>query len=354
MSIRLLVTDDSAFMRSAIKIMVKDEPSIEIVGEAQDGRAAVQLAESLQPDVITMDVEMPGMDGLAATREIMARFPRPIIMLSSLTEKGAETTIKALALGAVDFISKKSSFVQLDIVQISGELLEKVKYWGQRSIAARKGRALPRTTAAAVAGKVISAGFRPELVVIGLSTGGPAAMPRLLRAMGPLDCPTVVAQHMPAQFTQGFASHLKADSGLNVVEAQDGLELKPGQIVIAPGGTDIVVRETLPGRMFTYLKTDDSMPIHPSVDTLFRSTARLRRRIAAAILTGMGNDGTQGGRELAARQQPILAQEPTECVVDGMPSSAIEAGIVSEVLTVDGIGRRLRRWVGIQAGMHLQ
>lgn len=348
MPVRVLVTDDSAFMRSAIRIMVKDEPSIEIVGEAHDGRSAVQMVEALQPDVVTMDVEMPGMDGLAATREIMARFPRPIIMLSSLTGRGTETTIKALELGAVDFISKKSSFVQLDIVQIGEELLEKLRYWGQRSMAAKAGRPGGRQGRAVVAGKAISMGFRPELVVIGLSTGGPAAMPRLLRAMGPLDCPTVVAQHMPAQFTPGFALHLKTDSGLDVIEARDGLELKPGQIVIAPGGTDTMVRETLPGRMFTYLKSDAAMPIHPSVDVLFASAARLRRRVAALILTGMGSDGTEGGRALAARQQPILVQEPGECVVDGMPCSAIVAGIANAVLTVEELGAKLRKWSGRQ------
>ena len=124
------------------------------------------------------------------------------------------------------------------------------------------------------------------------------------------------------------------------------MELKPGLIAIAPGGTDTVVRETLPGRLFTYIKTDAAMPIHPSVDTLFSSAARLKRKVAAAILTGMGNDGMQGGKELAARQMPILAQEPSECVVDGMPLSVINAGIVSEVLSIDGIGRKLKKWIG--------
>ena len=345
MSIRVLVTDDSAFMRSAIKIMVKDDPSIEIVGEARDGRSAIQLVETLQPDVITMDVEMPGMDGLSATKEIMERFPRPIIMLSSLTERGAETTIKALELGAVDFIPKKSSFVQLDIVQISSELLEKIRYWGRRGQSGA--RVVPGSNSKAIAGRAVVSGFRPELVVVGLSTGGPAAMPRLLKAMGRLSCPTVVAQHMPAQFTPGFAGHLRADSGLHVVEAHDGLELQPGMIAIAPGGLDTVVRETLPGRLFTYTKTDTGMPIHPSVDALFSSAARLRRKVAAALLTGMGCDGTQGGAELFARQQPVLVQEPTECVVDGMPTSAIHAGIVNEVLTVEGIGKKLKKMAGV-------
>ena len=349
MSIRVLITDDSAFMRSAIKMMVKDEPGIEIVGEARDGRSAIQLVETLQPDVVTMDVEMPGMDGLSATKEIMERFPRPIIMLSSLTERGAETTIKALELGAVDFIPKKSSFVQLDIVQISSELLEKIRYWGQRRILLHAGKTAHSASSAMIAGaagRAVASNFQPELVVIGLSTGGPAAMPRLLKAMGCLTCPAVVAQHMPAQFTPGFASHLRTDSGLNVLEAHDGLELQPGMVAIAPGGTDTVVRETLPGRLFTYLKTDTGMPIHPSVDSLFCSAARLRRKVASAILTGMGNDGTQGARELYARQQPVLVQEPSECVVDGMPSSVITAGVVSEVLTVEGIGRKLKKWAG--------
>jgi two-component system chemotaxis response regulator CheB len=346
MTIKILITDDSAFMRSSIKLMVKDDPRIEVVGEACNGQDAVRMVETLQPDVITMDVEMPGMDGLAATKEIMARFPRPIIMLSSLTERGTEVTLKALELGAVDFISKKSSFVQLDIVQISTELLEKILFWGKNKVNINSCRLPNQNKIVAKAGRKISHNFQPELLVIGLSTGGPAALPRLLKVMGRLSCPTIVAQHMPPQFTPGFADHLRKDSGLDVFEAKNGQELLPGSVAIAPGGTDTVVRETLPGRFFVYTKEDTSLPIHPSVDTLFSSAARLRRKVASVILTGMGCDGTKGATELANRQQPVLAQEPTECVVDGMPSSAINAGIVSEVLTIDGLGRRLRVWAG--------
>lgn len=347
MTIKLLITDDSAFMRSAIKVMLRDDPTVEVVGEACDGQTAVRLVETLQPDVITMDVEMPGMDGLAATREIMAKFPRPIIMLSSLTERGTETTLKALEYGAVDFISKKSSFVQLDIVQISGELIEKIHYWGKNRKSVNSCR-IPDLSLASqkTAGRAVQKGFRPEIVVLGLSTGGPAALPRLLKAMGRLTCPVIVAQHMPAHFTPGFATHLRQDSGLDVVEIENGMELHPGMVAIAPGGTDSIVRETLPGRLYVYTKNDTSLPIHPSVDLLFSSAAKLRRKVAAAILTGMGSDGTIGAKDLAARQQPILAQEPTECVVDGMPLSAINAGVVCEVLTVEGIGRRLKGWVG--------
>lgn len=347
MKINVLITDDSAFMRTAIRLMLKDDPNIEIVGEARDGESAIHMAETLKPHVITMDVEMPGMNGVEATRIIMERNPCPIIMLSSLTESGAVTTIKALEAGAVDFIPKKSSFVQLDIVQISNELHEKIHFWGERHLLA----ALKRIKSAfhkplkKYAG--LARGYKPDLVVIGVSTGGPAIIPHLLASMGHLDCPVVIAQHMPALFTEGFAKHLRMYSGLNVVEADDGMALQPGMVAVCPGGVDTILREPLPGRIVTVTRSDNSARIHPSVDLLFESASRLTGNTAAIIMTGMGSDGTRGVAELAGRGCPILAQEPAECTVDGMPVSAIESGVVNEILRVDGLGRRLRTWCGV-------
>ena len=347
MKIKLLVIDDSAFMRTAVRLMLKDDPDIEIVGEARDGQTAINMVETLNPHVITMDVEMPGMDGLSATRIIMERFPRPIIMLSSLTEKGTDTTLKALEAGAVDFISKKSSFVQLDIVQIGAELHKKIRFWGERHLLAAVGRAAPHITLPLKGLRNWANSFHPELVVIGVSTGGPAIIPHLLHTMGRLSCPVVIAQHMPLLFTEGFARHLKMFTGLNVLQASDGMLLKPGMVAVCPGGTDTILREPLPGRLLCCLKTDPATPIHPSVDRLFESAARLNRPVVALVMTGMGSDGTIGAQALAARGCPILAQAPEECTVDGMPTSVIESGVVNEVLNVDKIGRRLSKWVGV-------
>lgn len=353
--IRLLISDDSAFMRIAIRKMVENEPDIEVVGEAKTGQMCVEMAQSLKPDVITMDVEMPVMDGLEATRQIMANSPCPIIMLSSLTERNSVTTIRALELGAVDFIAKKSSFVQLDIVKIGQELIEKLRYWAQKKSRLGALRSISRSPAgipAAPPGQVAAAPTlrtvpqQPHvgLVVLGISTGGPATLPQVLKGMGRLPCPMVVAQHMPPMFTNGFAMHLRNETGLDVVESTESLELKPGMVVIAKGGTDVVVREPFPGKLMLYEKTDPHANIHPNADVLFRSAASTSCAVVAVVMTGMGSDGMLGAKDLVARKgSAVLVQEPDTCIVDGMPASAINAGLASAVLGPKELGMRLSR-----------
>jgi two-component system chemotaxis response regulator CheB len=350
--IRLLISDDSAFMRIAIRKMVESDPEIEVVGEAKTGQMCLEMAQTLRPDVITMDVEMPVMDGLEATRQIMATCPCPIIMLSSLTERNSVTTIRALELGAVDFIAKKSSFVQLDIVQIGQELIEKLRYWSrQRNRVGRLSTLGKSATAAVPAAPPAGAALRsataqaaPGLVVLGISTGGPATLPHVLKAMGRLPCPMVVAQNMPPMFTSGFATHLRNETGLNVVESTEAMELKPGMVVIVKGGTDVVVREPFPGKLMLYEKTDPQANIHPNANVLFRSAASASTPVVAVIMTGMGSDGMQGAKELVTRKNSaVLVQEPQTCIVDGMPSSAINAGLASAVLAPKELGLRLSR-----------
>lgn len=350
--IRLLISDDSAFMRIAIRKMVESHPDIEVVGEAKTGQMCVEMAKELRPDVITMDVEMPVMDGLEATRQIMAATPCPIIMLSSLTERNSVTTIRALELGAVDFIAKKSSFVQLDIVQIGADLVEKLRYWAKKKTRLSTMRSLG--TASALPSAAAAPG-RPQLrtvpnqqaaglVVLGISTGGPATLPHVLKSMGRLGCPMVVAQHMPPMFTSGFAAHLRSETGLDVVESTEQMELKPGMIVIAKGGTDVIVREPFPGKLMLYQKTDPSANIHPNADVLFRSAAATSCPVVAVVMTGMGSDGMLGAKDLVARKNGhVLAQDPDSCIVDGMPASTINAGLATAVLSPKEIGMRLSR-----------
>ncbi len=363
--IRLLISDDSAFMRIAIRKMAESDPEIEIVGEARTGQMCVEMAETLRPDVITMDVEMPVMDGLEATRQIMARCPCPIIMLSSLTERNSVTTIKALELGAVDFIAKQSSFVQLDIVKIGGELVEKIRFWSKKR--SRLLRPLPSAPAAAPAARAPLAprdaasaapsapALRrppapgvPGVIVLGISTGGPATLPQVLKAMGgPLRCPLIVAQHMPPMFTSGFAAHLRSETGLDVVESTDGMEAVPGRVIIIKGGTDAVLREPFPGRLLLQERTQEDAPIHPNADVLFRSAASLSCSVAAVIMTGMGSDGAKGAQDLVSRKgSAVYVQDPSTCIVDGMPSSAIGLGLATAVLAPKELGLRLARLAG--------
>jgi two-component system chemotaxis response regulator CheB len=350
--IRLLISDDSAFMRIAIRKMVESEPDIEVVGEAKTGQMCVEMARDLRPDVITMDVEMPVMDGLEATRQIMAATPCPIIMLSSLTERNSVTTIRALELGAVDFIAKKSSFVQLDIVQIGADLVEKLRYWAKKKtrLSVLRGSAPSAPSSATKAPesekplRSVPTIQNAGLVVLGISTGGPATLPMVLKSMGRLGCPMVVAQHMPPMFTSGFASHLRTETGLDVVESSEQMELKPGMIVIVKGGTDVVVREPFPGKLMLYQKTDQQASIHPNADVLFRSAASASCPVVAVVMTGMGSDGMLGAKDLVARKNAhVLAQDPESCIVDGMPASTIKAGLASAVLTPKDIGLRLSR-----------
>lgn len=350
--IRLLISDDSAFMRIAIRKMVESEADIEVVGEAKTGQMCVEMARELRPDVITMDVEMPVMDGLEATRQIMASTPCPIIMLSSLTERNSVTTIRALELGAVDFIAKKSSFVQLDIVQIGADLVEKLRYWAKKKSRLSTLRSLTASPLASVKNapaaprqlRTVPTHQAAGLVVLGISTGGPATLPHVLKAMGRIGCPMVVAQHMPPMFTSGFAAHLRSETGLNVLESTEQMELKPGMIVIAKGGTDVVIREPFPGKLMLYQKTDLNATIHPNADVLFRSAAAASCPVVAVVMTGMGSDGMLGAKDLVARKNAhVLVQDPDSCIVDGMPTSTLNAGLATAVLSPHEIGTRLSR-----------
>lgn len=343
--IRVLIVDDSAFMRMAMRKMIESHSDIEVIGEAKNGAIGLQMAIDLRPDVITMDVEMPVMDGLAATKEIMSAAPCPIIMVSSLTEAGAVTTIQALELGAVDFIPKKSSFVQLDIVQIGDDLAGKIRLWAKQRSNLKFFGGRPQTVVAPKpANNKVAPTGKVGLVVVGISTGGPAAMPKVLASMGRINCPMVIAQHMPAVFTKGFADHMRAETGLNVVEGVDGMLLEPGMVVVAPGGTDSVVREPFPGKLNLFLKLNETANIHPNADVLFRSAASLSVGVVAVVMTGMGCDGTEGAKALHKRNTPILVQSPDCCVVDGMTGSIIGAGIASDVLQLDELGRKLSKW----------
>ena len=350
---KVLIVDDSGFMRIALRKMLSAEGAVEVVGEARNGLEAINMVRALDPDIVTMDIEMPVLDGLDAVRTIMTEMPRPILMVSHLTQEGSAATVRALELGAVDYISKASALTTLDAAQIERELLDKIRYWVRRG---RKGLPprpaslppLPQPVPAAQAraGKVEPAG-PVDRVVIGASTGGPKVMFELLRGLEKPRCPVVVAQHMPAAFTRSFAQHLAEDTRHDVREAAAG-ELSCGAIHILPGGSDWVVqRRRSGGEGFTLSRRDQpQLTVHPSVDQLFESAAGAATNPVAVIMTGMGSDGTAGGRRIAERGLPLLVQTPQSCAVDGMTGSAIAAGLATEILAVPAIARRLNGWIG--------
>lgn len=350
-SLRVLIADDSSFMRTALRKIIEADPLLKVVGEARDGREAVDLAATCRPHVITMDVEMPGMDGIAAAKAIVdAHGPAiNIIIVSGGDRFGADGTVEALKCGAADFVSKSSSFVDLDLGRLTQELCPKVRFWALSALekGALGGRRL-RQAAQAEPTLVRSAqavGGPMDLIVVGVSTGGPATLPPLLRAMGSIRVPVVIAQHMPPEFTKSLAENLSHDLGRPVIEASIGQDVEPGMLVVLPGGRDTAVRRSShAANAFTVSAAASSSTVHPCVDTLFQAAATVARQPVAVVLTGMGADGTHGSAQFHQKGFRVLVQEPATAIVPGMPLSAIEAGHATHVLPVDEIGTRLARW----------
>jgi two-component system chemotaxis response regulator CheB len=334
--VRVLVVDDSAFMRLALKKMISDAGDIDVVGEARDGRQAVQLAKALKPDVVTMDLEMPELDGVGATKAILAEVATKVIIVSSLTEPGTKASFDAFAAGAVDVVAKGSSDMSLDLAQIGQELVRCIRGCADKAPPSRR-RASIRPTAVAPRRRV-------DMVVVGVSTGGPRTVVELLKSAGALPFPVVIAQHMPPLFTASFAQNLAAETGLNVREGRSGMSLDPGTWTIIPGGSDGVVGVGLNGAFVFSVRTDPNATIHPNADVLFESAARVCKSAVGVILTGMGSDGTHGAVRFREREFPVLVQEPSTCIVAGMPGAAIDAGAASQVLPVSDIGKRLAEW----------
>jgi two-component system chemotaxis response regulator CheB len=340
MTIRVLVVDDSAFMRRVVSEAIAAEPDMELAGVAINGLDALIKVEQLQPDVVTLDVEMPEMDGLTALRHLMTRYPRPVIMLSSLTQQGAVTTLRALSIGAVDFVAKPSGSISLDFHRVKDELVQKIRVAAKAKIRAHV--SAPAGTAPAVAKPVPPVGRKvsttnthfDRLVVIGSSTGGPRALGTLIPAL-PVDHHTayLIVQHMPAGFTKSLADRLDSFSQLSVREAAPGDHLETGVALLAPG--DFHLRVSASG----CIELDDGPRVHgvrPSVDvTLASVVERFGKRAITAILTGMGVDGADGAVALHAAGGFVLAEDESTCVVWGMPRAVFERGVVDRVVPLD-------------------
>lgn len=350
--IKVLVVDDSAFMRRVLTSLLSQDADIEIVGSARDGEDALVKIASLKPDVVTMDIEMPRMDGLATLQQIMKTAPLPVIMISSLTEAGAESTLKALEYGALDFIPKSLSNTNHD--QFAQELIRKIRAvsrkksllqlrFGRTHSVAGQPPAPPayKPTAPAVLGGPCK-GVR-DIVAIGVSTGGPPAVQKILSVL-PANFPAciLIAQHMPAAFTGPFAKRLDNICQITVKEAQTGDRLQAGVAYIAPGGQHLMV--TMRGAMPELAVTPEpSTALYkPSVNVLIESVAKhLGRKSIGVILTGMGSDGLEGIRQLKAKEGYILAQNEHSCVVYGMPKAIVDAQLADQILDIDHMAETL-------------
>lgn len=340
--IKVLVVDDSAFMRKALSSILQEDPEIKVVGTARDGVEAIQMIQDLKPDVVTMDVEMPRMDGITALKEIMLKCPVPVIMVSSLTTEGAKVTLEALEFGAVDFIPKNLSELSVNIVKIKGMLLEKIKTIGKRGVIRRKPIIKTQDTKIETPKiepplKRISTERKVGIVSIGTSTGGPKALQEIIPKL-PKDFPVpiVIAQHMPPNFTKPFAERLDQLSQLSVKEAEEGEPIKPGTVYIAPGRGHMRLKRRAIETLVSISEDKEDFIYRPSVDALMLSVADcFPGRSLGVILTGMGNDGARGCKKIKDTGGRVFAQNEETCVVYGMPRAVVEAGIADKVVPLD-------------------
>lgn len=325
--IRVLVIDDSSFVRKAIARMLNAAPDVEVVGTASDGLEGLELARTLHPDVITLDIQMPRLDGLETLRRMGPEFPAAVLLLSSLTQGGADVTLRALELGALDFVDKSSVQGPMNMLDLQEELLTKV-----RALATRSRPHAPEA-APPLAGPLPRGTQRAVAVAIGTSTGGPAALQALIPAL-PADLPAavLVVQHIPRGFSRSLADRLAAKSALPVREAQDGELVQPGTVLLAPAGLHMKLRRR-GAAVRIALDEEPRAALHrPSVDVLMSAVARVYGpRGLGVILTGMGSDGTHGLRAIHEAGGRTLAESEESAVIFGMPKSAIEAGVVDRV-----------------------
>ncbi|MDH5632757.1 MAG: chemotaxis response regulator protein-glutamate methylesterase [Gammaproteobacteria bacterium] len=354
--IKVLIVDDSALVRQMLTEILEKDPSIEVVGVAADPYVAREKIKKLNPDVITLDVEMPRMDGLTFLGNLMRLRPMPVVMVSTLTEKGADTTLQALELGAIDFVSKPKTDFAHTITDYSEELAGKIKTAAKANIRALDPSRIkrspdggldvaPKLSADAVLARTgAPRHFRTtdKIIAIGASTGGTEAIKEVLMDMPPDSPGIVIAQHIPEAFSKPFAERMNRCSKMQVYEAEDGQQIVPGSVYIAPGSHHLLVERD--GARFI-CRLSDGPPVNrhrPSVDVLFRSVAQnVGQNSVAAILTGMGDDGARGMKEMKEAGAVTVAQDEKTSVVWGMPGSAVAHGGVDDVMPLGRIARQL-------------
>ena len=372
--IKLLIVDDSAFMRKLISDFFVDNPKVEVVGTARNGKDALKKIQQLSPDVVTMDVEMPEMNGLEALKEIMQLCPVPVVMLSSTTKRGAENTVIAMEHGAVDFVAKPSGTISLDLHKIKDELIHKVKQAAQVPIVKLKkpiGTKLPKVEEAKkhisknrkstipipVIEKPIITGTKTpvwnnhlkKIILIGTSTGGPRALQEVITKIPKtVEAPILIVQHMPPGFTKSLATRLDQLSKIHVKEAEHGDIIQNGTAYIAPGGFHMKLRKV--GSSFAIYLDQEEPPRsghRPSVDVMFESVSQFNDfDKIAVIMTGMGYDGSKGLVQLKNSGNVIsIAESQQSCIVYGMPKAAVETQLVDEITDVDDIAHTIMKYL---------
>jgi two-component system chemotaxis response regulator CheB len=337
--LKALVVDDSAYVRKVIKQMLSRSPFIDVVGVARDAEEALTLVEQLQPDVVTVDLIMPGMGGLGFIREQMARKPVPIVVVSIASE-ASQLVLDALDAGAIDFIQKPSALATDKVFEMSDELIEKVKVAGAVKLAAIK---LPKTSqpAPAEVSKTRATKRSPaslDLITIGISTGGPQTLKYLLPLFSSdFRAPFAVVLHMPVGYTELYAQRLNEICSLAVAEAREGDAIQPGRILIAPAGRHLTVRRDADGGVVAHLDARPFDTIHrPSVDVLFRSAAEVfGERVLGIVMTGMGDDGKEGAALIKAKGGLIFAEAEESCAVYGMPRAVVEAKLADRIVPLE-------------------
>ena len=340
---KVLIIDDSSLMRQLLTQILGSDPELEVVGTAGDPFVAREKIKSLNPDVLTLDIEMPRMDGLTFLEKLMRGHPMPVVMISSLTDRGAETTLRALTLGAVDYVAKPKLDVSNGTIEQASDIIAKVK--GAAKVRVRGLDARETVPAALPAGYHFTATHK--VVAIGASTGGTEALKDLLSALPPDFPGLVMVQHMPEAFTRPFSERLNSVCRIHVQEAKDGDRILPGHALLAPGGHQMqVVRHGMEYAVRVYRGERVNRHL-PSVDVLFSSCARqLGKNAIGVLLTGMGADGAKGMLEMKVAEAHTIAQDEATCVVFGMPREAIQLGAVDQVLPLGRIPTALLHRLG--------
>ena len=341
--IRVLIVDDSAYVRKVVREMLSFSPLLEVVGAARDGREALDLVESLQPDVVTSDLMMPELDGIGFVREQMRRRALPIVMMSSQDENSAET-LAALDAGAVDFVQKPTALATEKIFEVRSELIEKIKMAAE--VRLDHLHLIPELKQLAKTAVVTNEPYknRYDAIVIGISTGGPQAL-RFLIPQLPADFPIPIAivLHMPIGYTSMYAEKLNEISQIEVREAKQGDEMRGGRALLAPAGKHLSFRRRGEGKVMAHLSLQPLDTQHrPAVDVLFQSAAEtFGSRTLAVIMTGMGADGRLGAAWIKARNGTVFAESEETCVVYGMPGAIVEAGLSDKIIRLDHLGQAL-------------